>query len=284
MPALDAIQQRLAQARHIDRSLNYGRHIVRDFLRRAIEGRARPPGSTPQLDAIESDTTPLIADLGAGHGDDLRIAHNLFPSARLHAIEAMDFHASLLDNLLENQPDAPPTLTVHRLDIERHALPFADTSADAIIANQILEHTKELFWILHESARALRVGGAIIVGVPNLASLHNRLLLLLGRQPTSILLDSAHVRGLTRQGLRRLLSAAAPAILHIEATAGSNVYPLPPWAARPMARLAPGLAVSAFFLIRKRAPYNAQILDYVRNARFETNYRLQADPPPEPRS
>ncbi|MCB9841444.1 MAG: class I SAM-dependent methyltransferase [Phycisphaeraceae bacterium] len=268
MPALDAIQQRLANARHIDRSLNYGRHIIRDFLRRTLDAN----------DA--NNSTPLIADLGAGHGDDLRIAHDLYPDARLHAIEAMDYHASLL----ENQPDARPALIVHRLDIERHALPFENESADAIIANQILEHTKELFWILHESARVLRVGGAIIVGVPNLASLHNRLLLLTGRQPTSILLDSAHVRGLTRQGLRRLLAAAAPAILRIEAFAGSNFYPLPEWAARPAARLMPGLAVSAFFLVRKRAPYANQILDYVRSSRFETNYRVTADPPSVPRS
>ncbi|MEZ6234087.1 MAG: class I SAM-dependent methyltransferase [Phycisphaerales bacterium] len=277
MPALDAIQQRLAKARHIDRSLNYGRHIIRDFLRRTLEGR----------DASSANplTNPLIADLGAGHGDDLRIAHNLFPNARLHAIEAMDYHASLLENQwLASQPDAPPNLTVHRLDIERHALPFENESADAIIANQILEHTKELFWILHEAARVLRVGGAIIVGVPNLASLHNRLLLLMGRQPTSILLDSAHVRGLTRQGLRRLLAAAAPGILRIEASAGSNFYPLPAWAARPAARVMPGLAVSAFFLIRKRAPYAAEILDYVKISRFETNYRVTADLQPEPQS
>lgn len=177
----------------------------------------------------------------------------------------MAFHADLL---------AAQGLTVHRLDIEREPLPFDDGQVDAIIANQILEHTKELFWILHQCARVLRVGGTLIVGVPNLASLHNRALLALGRQPTSIALDSAHVRGLTRPGFRRLLDQAAPGVLTIERFKGSNFYPFPAWLARPLALALPGMAVSSFFLIRKAGPYQGQVPEFVRRSRFETNYFL----------
>jgi SAM-dependent methyltransferase len=175
----------------------------------------------------------------------------------------MGYHADLL---------AGKGIQVHRLDIERERLPFEPESVDVVIANQILEHVKELFWVLHETARVLRVGGAMVVGVPNLASLHNRALLMLGRQPTSITVASAHVRGFTRRGLAGLLRAAAPGVLEIERFAGSNFYPFPGCLARPLARVFPGMAVSAFFLIRKRAAYSGQVLEFVERSRFETNY------------
>ena len=38
-------------------------------------------------------------------------------------------------------------------NIERDDLPLADGQADLIIANQVLEHTKEIFWIFHEVSR-----------------------------------------------------------------------------------------------------------------------------------
>ena len=74
-----------------------------------------------------------------------------------------------------------------------------------MIANQILEHTKEVFWIWHEIARVLAPQGQLILGVPNLASAHNRLLLLLGRQPTR---DQDRLRPRARLHPRR--SAAVP--------------------------------------------------------------------------
>jgi hypothetical protein len=37
------------------------------------------------------------------------------------------------------------------------------------------------------------------------------------------------------------------------------------------------MAVSAFFLIRKRGAYSGQVLDYVRRSRFETNYVVGED-------
>ena len=70
---------------------------------------------------------------------------------------------------------------VDPLNIERDRLPFADARVDLIIANQILEHAKEIFLVLHEGSMVLKVGVHFILGVPNLAALHNRFLLLMGR-------------------------------------------------------------------------------------------------------
>lgn len=249
---MDRSQSAFARAGFIDRSLNYGRAVVVEFLDRSGIG----PG-------VGQGATPVVVDLGAGHGDDLALARARWPGASLHAVEAMPFHADLLER---------QGLIVHRLNIERDRLAFYDGSVDVIIANQILEHTKEVFWLLHECARVLRPNGVLIVGVPNLASLHNRLLLAVGRQPTAIMLDSAHVRGFTAPGFRRLLDRASAGVLRIEKRRGSNFYPMPAFIARPMARLMPGMAVSSFFLVRKVAAYDGQILRYLADSRFETNY------------
>jgi ubiquinone/menaquinone biosynthesis C-methylase UbiE len=109
-----------------------------------------------------------VLDIGAGSGRDFGIARAVERNARLHAVEIRP-QPSLLD--LVPEPIA--------IDIEHSRLPFDDESIDLIIANQTLEHTKEIFWIMHEITRVLKVGGHFILGMPNVASLHNRGLLLL---------------------------------------------------------------------------------------------------------
>ncbi len=92
-------------------------------------------------------------------------------------------------------------IKVYDLNIEKDALPFDNESIDVVNANQILEHVKEIFWIFHNVSRVLKIGGYFVISVPNLASLHNRILLMIGRQPTSIRNYSAHVRGFTKNDI-----------------------------------------------------------------------------------
>ena len=69
------------------------------------------------------------------------------------------------------------------INIESQPLPFENETIDLLIANQVLEHTKEIFFINHEVFRDLKVGGVLYLGVPNVLSLHNRLLGLMGFTP-----------------------------------------------------------------------------------------------------
>ena len=64
-------------------------------------------------------------------------------------------------------------------------LPWEDGSVDVVVCNQVLEHLKNIWLPMTEMHRVLRPGGHAVLSVPNLASLHNRVLLALGRQPTS---------------------------------------------------------------------------------------------------
>lgn len=230
----------------IDRSLNYGRHLIDRFLA-----------------SIPISESKVILDLGAGGGDDLLLARKHNPSAELHAVEV---YKEYQENLRKKG------IIVHPLNIERNSFPFDRELVDVVIANQILEHTKEIFWILHEVSRVLRVGGRLIIGVPNLASFHNRILLAIGKQPTSIQNFSAHVRGYTKHDMLRLFSLAFPDGYALKDFGGSNFYPFPSAIAKPLASVLPTMAWGIFFKFQKMRRYNREFLDYPIMNRLETNF------------
>lgn len=210
-------------------SENYGRHLVRQYLM--------------GLDHCES-----ILDLGPGYGDDLRICRDIFPKAHLIGVESYRPYAIHLESL---------GVKVVELNIERETLPLDSESIDVIILNQILEHTKEIFWVLHECARVLKKGGVVIVGVPNLAAWHNRMMLLLGVQPPAIASLSCHVRGFTAEDLKQLLQSGG---LTVERRLSAGFYPFPPNVARLFAKLFPNLGWSIHMLARKNHEYQEEFL------------------------
>ena len=86
-----------------------------------------------------------------------------------------------------------------RVNIEWQPLPFETESADLVVCNQVLEHVKNFYFALDEIYRVAKTGKYVLISVPNLGSLHNRLLLAFGRQPTCIryLRATEHIRGFT---------------------------------------------------------------------------------------
>jgi methionine biosynthesis protein MetW len=66
----------------------------------------------------------------------------------------------------------------HNLD---EPLPFADASFDTVVASEILEHVFSPDLVLREAWRVLKPGGRVVLTVPNLHALRNRLDLLLGK-------------------------------------------------------------------------------------------------------
>jgi len=211
---------------------NYGRRLIRRFFN--------------QIPSAE-----VVLDLGAGHGDDLMIAKSRFQNSKCWAVES---YPPFVEELKANQ------IEVTSLNIERDRLPFDDGAVDVIIINQVLEHVKDVFWVLHECARVLKTGGSLIIGVPNLAAWHNRAILLLGVQPPAIATLSCHVRGYTREDLRQTIEKGSGGALMVKASRSAGFYPFPPVIARPLAALLPSLGWSVHLRVEKTRDYYGKFL------------------------
>ena len=227
--------------------LNYGREVVTAMGLAVIAGRPPPA---------------RVLDLGMGSGIDLT---NLRRAAGPDAVSLFGVDIDP-GNLAAARGLG---ITGVSLDIERARFPFENGALDLVIANQVIEHTKEIFWILSETSRVLRPGGGLVIGVPNLASLHNRVLLALGQQPSAIQVLGAHVRGFTRGGLAEFVEADG--YFRVVESRGSNFYPLPPRAARPLSRWLPSLAVG-LFLRCERTGRPGCFSEVLRTRQLETPY------------
>jgi methionine biosynthesis protein MetW len=142
-------------------------------------------------------------------------------------------------------------LEVARVDLETGRFPWEDGSVDVVVCNQVLEHLKNIWLPMTEMHRVLRPGGHAILSVPNLASLHNRVLLALGRQPTSIRVLGPHVRGYAFGEFRDLVGLGGAYEVQRALTAG--FYPLPAAFSRPFSSLWTSAGHTTIVLARKTA-------------------------------
>lgn len=230
--------------RFTDQSETYGPQVVEDFVTGLKDVR-------------------VAVDLGAGTGRDLGIVRRYHPQAQLIAIEGGKDYARALAGKADE---------IYVADIEREPLPVADGWADLIIANQVLEHSKEVFWIFHQVTRSLRIGGHFLFGVPNICSLHNRFLLMAGKQPTQHKVCSAHVRPFSQADTLAFLNACFPGGYELVQFRGAQFYPFPKPVARVLANALPTFAFSIFFLIRKVAIYRDEFVTYPARAGLQTNF------------
>lgn len=93
-----------------------------------------------------------VLDVGAGSGKDLMVAKEINKNA---LFMGLDYYEPNLDNLRTYG------IKCFKINIEYEKIPISDSQVDVIIANQVLEHIKELFWVLHEIFRVLKRGGEI---------------------------------------------------------------------------------------------------------------------------
>ena len=99
-------------------------------------------------------------------------------------------------------------LTVYRSDMEKK-LPFKAGFFDLVFAGEVIEHVADTTKFLKEIFRVLRAKGVLILTTPNLASLENRLRVLLGIQPLwvdfKLEKSSGHIRAYTPSALKEQL-------------------------------------------------------------------------------
>ncbi len=204
-----------------------------------------------------------ILDVGMGDGEDLLNIKKHSNGINLHL-----YGADIRPIVLEE--GALKGISVFTsIDIETMAIPVKDEFFDLVIMNQIIEHTKEIFWIFSEISRIIKEGGILIVGTPNLAAFHNRVLLLFGKQPSSIQLMSAHVRGFVEPEFKKFIGCGE--YFKVKKIKGSNFYPFPPFLSKKLSKLFPTFSVCLFFII-ERTTKKGVFLDNFKSASYMHQY------------
>lgn len=187
-----------------------------------------------------SEKISSLLDVGCWDGSTTIEYTRVADGARAYGIEVFQDPASQA---------AGRGVSVAVMDLERDRFPWPDQSMDLVVCNQVFEHLKNVWLPMSEIARVLRVGGHLLFSVPNLASLHNRALLALGVQPTSIRTFGPHVRGFTLGQARTFLRAGG--VFRIRRTAAVGFYPFPATVARAFAALLPGAAHTSILWVQK---------------------------------
>lgn len=140
-------------------------------------------------------------------------------------------------------------------------VPIESESIDVIHAGDVIEHLNDTDTFVKEIKRMLRPTGYAIISTPNLASWHNILWLILGKQPMTCMVsdeisDSVieadkdmpkHRRIFTHAGLIRLLTYHG---LKVELVKGCGYYPLTGTGEKIMSKL--DTKHSAYVLVKVR--------------------------------
>ncbi len=106
-------------------------------------------------------------------------------------------------------------------------LPFADETFDCVYAGEVIEHLVDTDFFLSEIYRVTKRGGCTVLTTPNLASLHNRVRLLLGLYPVWVeykLGGVGHVRSYTVSVLSKHLAEVG---FSVEAVRGHQLVFIP---------------------------------------------------------
>ena len=140
--------------------------------------------------------------------------------------------------------------------------PFDDEYFEVIVANQVLEHVIDIDNMLRESKRVLKRDGVLVLSTPNLCSLLQRLLVFVGRQPTTLHVSEIQVgnflKGVKASGHVHAFSPPALSDLvqyhgfKIERFVGVGFYPFGAGLARVLAKLSRNTSVYLIVKARKQ--------------------------------
>ena len=109
------------------------------------------------------------------------------------------------------------------VDLNETPLPFPDAYFDGITMLAVLEHVFDPYSVIREIRRVLRLGGHLVLDVPNVASFTNRARILLGRLPVTSLdpgWDGGHLHYFTKHALDRFLQTEGFDVVARKTTGG----------------------------------------------------------------
>lgn len=101
----------------------------------------------------------LTLDAGCGRGFVDRLLLAQAPQIRLVGVD------TFFSDLLEATKHIPEGIMLVAADARE--LPFADSTFDQVISNQVIEHIAEYDQYLNELARVLKIGGRLVISTEN---------------------------------------------------------------------------------------------------------------------
>jgi 2-polyprenyl-3-methyl-5-hydroxy-6-metoxy-1,4-benzoquinol methylase len=182
------------------------------------------------LRLLQSEPRGRLLDIGCGGGELAQLLREC--GWQVHGVER---EASLAARAEARG------IAVRTADFGEAPLPWDAGAFEAVVAGEVIEHVVDTDHLLSEAARVLRPGGALVITTPNLASLENRIRLLLGCYPMWMdhrVAGTGHLRYYTPGLLRAQLAQHG---LRVEEHLGNWVPLLPqrwvddrrfPWLAR----------------------------------------------------
>lgn len=143
-----------------------------------------------------------------------------------------------------------------------YKFPFPNNFFDVIIASQIIEHLVNPDNLLIEAKRMLKEDGIFLLSLPNLCSLHNRIFILSGIQPTTLpcstkvvfgnpmrgLKPIDHIRGFSPAGIKEMIRYYGFEIVEY---VGIGYYFVPKLISVILSKLFPEMATVLIFLLRR---------------------------------
>lgn len=194
------------------------------------------------LDILEKvPKSNSLLDIGCAEGTKtIQYANMLsIPLEKVYGIETKPEYVKL----------AQEHFKIINVNLEHNTFHFQDQEIEVIICNQILEHLKNIFLPLSEMDRVLRIGGHLIIGIPNLAALHNRLFILFGRQPSCNIIMGPHIRCFTHKGFLEFIKQNTN--FELQSISAATLYPFPYPVVQYCAKYFPGLSSYTFYLLKK---------------------------------
>lgn len=159
--------------------------------------------------------------------------------------------------------EASNLINVKKINLEKDEFPFPDNYFDLVICNQVFEHLKVIWLPMSEIYRILKPNKYLCISVPNLSSLHNRLMLLFGFQPTCIrIMDGDHVRAFSARAFFNFVSFNN--LFKIVGFYGSGFYPFKGHLSRILSKIFPRLSHTIIIIAKKNVKYpeNPDWLEY----------------------
>lgn len=140
------------------------------------------------LSLVKSSTSGILLDLGCGNG-----LFTLGVSRKMGCTQVIGIDNFYPDVLLARK-NLPGGSIVWTWDLNKD-FPTVSSSADVILANQIVEHLYDPDHFLSEIYRCLKTGGYAVISTPNLGAWHNLVFLLMGWQPPMVDVSSKSYAG-----------------------------------------------------------------------------------------